>query len=144
VVDSLGKGLPVRRGDRLVFVEPGSVSYEFDFGLGPQRCTGIAGTDLSIAWRSTGIPNVEIYFHSVRDGAKMFKADRHLGKILKYPQMHRLLERYLQTLPEGPTQEQLDRASAVIVAEVEQADGSLVRSRLELDNASLTPMEVLW
>lgn len=134
-LDSFGKGVPIRRDGRMVSLKPGSVFRDFDFGMGPQPCVIFAGTDISVAWRSTGIPDVEIYFPSSGPALNMMRTDRYLGWLLKRPGMHRRFEKFAtRNLPDGLPPEEMDGSTFLYLAEVEQADGRVLRSRLKTDH----------
>ena len=91
----------------------------FDFGDGPVDCAPLSFGDLVTAWRSTTIPNIEMFVHFAGT----------------FP------EGDLALLPDGPSATERDAHRARAVAEVTGADGHTVRSVIETPNGySYTPL----
>jgi short subunit dehydrogenase-like uncharacterized protein len=62
MAENLGRPGAVRRGGRIVPVPPAWRTRQVDFGDGrPRPATTIPWGDVSTAWHSTGIPDVEVY-----------------------------------------------------------------------------------
>lgn len=108
----------VRREHRLVALEQPLVR-RFDFGAGahdPQaECYATTFGDLSIAWRTTRIPNITSYLHFTPSFQK-------LAQIAS--------EADIAALPEGAPDEELRTHQAFIVGEVRNAEGKCRRARL--------------
>jgi short subunit dehydrogenase-like uncharacterized protein len=134
MVEALGEGTRVRRGGRIVSVPAGSLVRDFDFGAGPRRCIAVSWGDVATAFHSTGIPDVETYFAAAGPIEGMSRASRLLGPLLRSRPVQALLTGLVDRLPEGPTPEQRERSPAVLVAEVETAEGRRVASRLTTPN----------
>lgn len=102
---------PKARRDGVVVSPDDQQPTAFDFGHGPQNCVPMAMGDIVTAWKSTRIPNIEVYFAISEQGA--FAAPD------------------LSKMAEGPTAEERDAGRSRVLAEVTDADGSVVRSLIE-------------
>ena len=122
--------LRVRRGGKLVALPSGSLSRSFDFGQGPVACVGVPMGDVVTAAQSTGADDVEVYMRG--SGALRFalRASQWLGPIVSSGPVQRALGRWIDRLPEGPSEEERLTTRARVVAEAE-SDGRVARARLE-------------
>lgn len=115
----IGGGLLARAGGALV-AKTDSRPVFFDFGVGEVACAPLSFGDLVTAWRSTGIPNIEMFGHVAGDAFPVGD---------------------LSLLPDGPSAEERDANRARAVAEVTGIDGSVRRSVIEtLNGYSYTPL----
>lgn len=115
----IGAGL-MARVDGILMPKDDDAIGVFDFGDGPVDCVPLSFGDLVTAWRSTGIPNIEMFVHVSGDA---------------FPQGD------LASLPDGPSAEERDAHRARAVAEVTDADGRTIRSMIETPNGySYTPL----
>jgi short subunit dehydrogenase-like uncharacterized protein len=129
-LEALGAPLRVRRGGRLVELPSGSLSRRFDFGEGPVACVGVPMGDVVTAGWSTRAADVEVYMRG--SGALRFalRGGQWLGPIVSSGPVQRALGRWIDRLPEGPSEHERLTARARVVAEAEGAQG-LARARLE-------------
>lgn len=115
-------GLLVRSGGEIV-TAPDALPANFDFGEGMVECARLSFGDLITAWKSTGIPNIEMFVH-VKDDA--------------FPVGD------LSLLPEGPSTEAREANRARAVAEVTGRDGIVARARIDtLNGYSYTPLSAI-
>ncbi|MFM8743632.1 MAG: saccharopine dehydrogenase family protein, partial [Cytophagales bacterium] len=61
MTEGLGYGGLIRQNGKLVYSALGSKVMEIDFGSFKSKTLCIPWGDISTAWRSTGIPNIEVY-----------------------------------------------------------------------------------
>jgi short subunit dehydrogenase-like uncharacterized protein len=130
MAENAGRGGAVRRGGRIVPVPAAYRSMEVDFGRGPVGVTTIPWGDVSTAYHSTGIPDVEVYTRVPRSQARMLRATRHLGWLLGSAPVQRLLKRAIRRGPPGPTPEQRARGLSLLWGKVEDGEGRRAVSRL--------------
>jgi short subunit dehydrogenase-like uncharacterized protein len=115
-------GLLVRSEGQIVSA-PDALPVNFDFGEGMVECARLSFGDLITAWKSTGIPNIEMFVH-VKDDA--------------FPVGD------LSLLPDGPSEEARKANRARAVAEVTGIDGHVVRFRIDtLNGYSYTPLSAI-
>jgi short subunit dehydrogenase-like uncharacterized protein len=120
----------VRRGGRLIELPSGSLSRSFDFGDGPVACVGVPMGDVVTAGWSTGAPDVEVYMRGSGTLRFALRASQWLGPIVSSGPVRRALGRWIDRLPEGPSEEERLGTRARVVAEAE-GKGRLARARLE-------------
>lgn len=115
----VGAGL-MARVDGVLISTPEAASALFNFGDGDVTCAPLSFGDLVTAWHSTRIPNIAMF---VNVTGTAFPVGN------------------LSELPDGPSQEERDGQRARAVAEVTDADGTVVRAVIETVNGySYTPL----
>lgn len=117
------------------------------FNFGEQRdtlCTAISWGDLASAWWSTQIPHIETYMALPDKFNTFMRMIKPFKWILKTKLIKKMIENYINTLPEGPNESQRAASSTQILGEVKNASGKQVRSLLETPNGyDLTAEAVL-
>ena len=129
-VESLPLGGKARRDGKLVDVPMGSLTRQIDFGRGPRPAVAVPWGDVSTAWRSTGIPNIEVYFAwpaSMRWG---MVATRYLRPLLATDAARGALKRLIAMQPSGPSDKEQDDAFTLLYGEVLDDAGGRRVSRL--------------
>lgn len=122
VAEIIGIGLLVRSEGAIV-AAPDADPAHFDFGDGDVACARLSFGDLVTAWKSTQIPNIDMFVHVKGDA---FPAGD------------------LSTLPEGPSTAERDAHGASAVAEVTGVDGAVFRARIDTVNGySYTPLSAV-
>jgi len=140
-VESLGDGLTIRKDGILIRRPSGSLERKFDFGAGPARAVGMPWGDVSTAFYSTGIPNIEVYFTLSGPAPALLRASRFATPLLRLGFVQDFLKRQVDAMPEGPNEADRNMSRTFIVAEVEGDDGSVARSLLEAPNGyAFTPV----
>lgn len=138
-VENLHRGGMIRRGGRLTSVPIAWKTRVVDFGRGPTPAVTIPWGDVSTAFYSTGIPDIEVYLAAptaLRIGLRLARPFRALlasGPVQSY------LKKRIQAGPPGPTPEQRARGKSFLWGEATGAAGQHVVSRLEApDGYTLT------
>jgi short subunit dehydrogenase-like uncharacterized protein len=122
VAEILGVGLLVRSEGAIV-ATPEAPTARFDFGDGDVDCFPLSFGDLVTAWKTTKIPNIEMFVHVKGDG---------------FPSGD------LAAMPDGPSAEERDAHRANVVAEVTGADGTVFRARMDTVNGyTYTPLSAV-
>ena len=127
---TFGYGVRARRDGRLVTL-PSSPRHDFDFGDGPQKCVGITFGDVSISWRTTGIPNITCY-GAGKEVERMAAIPAVVTKLFRVPFIRRALIRRFDKGPEGPAPAELETQRTYIAAEVTNAAGERRAALLRL------------
>lgn len=132
IVENLDRGGLIRRDGKLVSIANGSMTRVIDFGFGgPRRSMAIPWGDVSTAFHSTGIPNIEVYIPApatMRIGARALGM---LGPLTGSRVVQGLLKRAVDARPAGPTDEQRGRAASFLYGEVKNAAGDARVSRMK-------------
>jgi short subunit dehydrogenase-like uncharacterized protein len=142
-VEHLGQGGAVRRGGRIVRVPAAWRTRTVDFGFGttPASVTTIPWGDVSTAFYSTRIPNIEVYTRLHARQRRLLKATRPFGVLLGSAPVRRLLRAAVQRGPEGPGEEQRRRGTSLVWGAVETAGGRRAEARMRLpEGYTLTAM----
>ena len=131
-LEYLGRGVYVRRGGKVTTVPLGSLSHSFDFGPIPCHSMAVSLGDVSTAYHSTGIPNIETYLRATPPVYGSIVMARLWGPLLRLPASRALMDRQIARLPEGPTREHSRRAKTTIVAEATDSQGAHAAARLRV------------
>jgi short subunit dehydrogenase-like uncharacterized protein len=129
-IEGLGRGGLVRRGGVLTPVPSAWKTRRIDFGEGPRTAVTIPLGDVSTAWHSTGIPDIELYFAAPPGLRALAVAGRYFGKLLGSDAVRRFLTARVRAGAPGPTEEERRRGRAFVWGEAAADAGRLVASRL--------------
>lgn len=133
-VESAGEGSRVRRDGRIVAVPLASQIRRIDFGNGERLAVGIPWGDVSTAYHSTGIPNIEVFTAtSPKDLARMQQAHR-LRSLLRTRLVRALLKRRIERTLQPPNQAQRDSNPTFVWGEASNAAGRKVTARVVTAN----------
>ena len=130
MLEGVGTGVRVRREGNIVQGDPRQ-RRSADFGEGARPTVGVPWGDVSTAWRSTGIPDIAVFFEATRQMEVVSALPVGIRTLLSRGPVLRFLQgRIDRHLPPGPSAE--DRASgrAAVLAEVWDASGQHVSSLL--------------
>jgi short subunit dehydrogenase-like uncharacterized protein len=130
VVENLHRGGAVRRGGVLTKVPTAWRVRTIDFGEGPRQAVTIPWGDVSTAWRSTGIPDVEVYTAVSRGQLLFMKASRRLGGLLASGPVQRFLRWRIRKGPPGSGAEERARGRSLLWGEAEDGKGGRAVARL--------------
>ncbi|SFR54920.1 saccharopine dehydrogenase family protein [Halogeometricum limi] len=122
-------GGAVRRDGDLRWTPVGHKTRAIDFGDGLHRAVTIPWGDVSTAYFTTGIPNIEVYLSLPAGGRRALTATRYLGGVLESTPVKSVLRRLVETYVEGPDEEKRSTSEARIWGEVRTSRERLV-SRL--------------
>ncbi len=130
MAEGLGQGGMVRRGGALTPVPAGWRTRAFDFGRGPVPCMTIPWGDVWTAWRSTGIPDIEVFMAAPAALRGVALATRVAGPLLAAAPVRALLAAAVRRLVTGPTEAARARGRSRLYGEVEDASGRRAAARL--------------
>jgi short subunit dehydrogenase-like uncharacterized protein len=127
----LGRPGAIRRDGRIVPVPPAWRARRIDFGDGrPCDAITIPWGDVSTAFHSTGIPNIEVYV-GVRPALRRAAiASRWLGPVLRSGAARGLLAARVRRGPAGPGDVERERGVSLLWGEAAAPDGTRAESRL--------------
>ncbi len=131
-IEGLGRPGLVRRGGVLAPVPPAWKSRRIDFGEGPRTAITIPLGDLSTAWHSTGIPDIEVYWAAPLGLRALAVASRYLGPVLGSAPVRRFLTARVRAGAPGPTEEERRRGRTFAWGEVEDEGGRRAVSRIAM------------
>jgi short subunit dehydrogenase-like uncharacterized protein len=128
-IEGLGKPNLVRKEGVLTPVRLGERSCRVDFGRGPRPTLGIPWGDVSTAWSSTRIPNIEVYMGVPGAAVVGAKVVGLLGGAIAGGRIAKTVQRRIDRGPAGPTDAQRSASISLLVGEA-QSGSSVVSSRL--------------
>jgi short subunit dehydrogenase-like uncharacterized protein len=131
MVENLGTPGAVRREGKIEAVPQAWRTRRIDFGDGkPRDATTIPWGDVSTAFHSTGIPNIEVYM-SMRPAVRRAAiASRWLGPVLRRKIVRHLLTTLVRRGAPGPSEAQRNRGASLLWGEAVAANGERAEARL--------------
>jgi len=129
-VENMHRQGMIRRDGELVQVPPAWNVRERDFGRGYTRVVSVGWGDVSTAYYSTGIPNIEAYLALPENAIRLMRAMRVIGPLLYNRMAKAILKSLIDMFIKGPKEERRRNASAVFVGEVIAQKGERAVSRL--------------
>jgi short subunit dehydrogenase-like uncharacterized protein len=137
----------IRRDGKIVSVPNAWRIKYVDFGRGPKRLTSVGWGDVSTAYYSTKIPNIEVYMAFPQAMINGMKLTRLFGFILYTRPVRNFLKWLVgRSLPPGPSRERNEKGFSLIIGEV--TDGKqIVRAKQRTPEAyyltALTSVEIM-
>ena len=138
----------IRRDGKLVKVPPAWQILEQDFGNGPEKVVSVGWGDVSTAYYSTGIPNIETYFALSKVAIRSMKWMRVIGPLM----YNRLAKNILKTiinvfLAPGPNDKKRKTGLTTMIGEATDDQGNTSISKLQTPEAynctALTTVEIM-
>lgn len=129
-VENMRRQGMIRRDGKLVQVPPAWNVRERDFGRGYTKVVSVGWGDVSTAYFSTGIPNIETYFALPETTIKLMRSLRALGPLLYNPVAKGILKLLINMFVKGPAAEKRSRASAIFVGETSDPNGGRAVAKL--------------
>jgi short subunit dehydrogenase-like uncharacterized protein len=133
-LESAGVGSRMRRDGKIMDVPFASQVRRIDFGNGERLAVGIAWGDVSTAYYSTGIPNIEVFSATSPNGLKRMQRANMLKSLLRRRLVQHFLKRRIDRRLEPPNQAQRDSNPTFVWGEARNAAGKVVTARLVTAN----------
>ncbi len=130
MVENVHRGGLVRRNGVLTPVPAAWKTRTVDFGRGPRTVVSIPWGDVSTAYHSTGIPNVEVYTTATGPLLLAMKASRLLRPVLGCSAVQSYLKKRVRSGAPGPNAEQRARGRTTVWGEVTDPAGRRASARL--------------
>ena len=148
MLEGLGTAVRLRRDGRIVAGDPRSRASA-DFGTGTRPTVGVPWGDVSTAWRSTGIGNIEVFFEASREIEMMARLPGVARRLISQGPVLRFLQRQVDNrLPPGPSTADRAIGRAVVVAEVWDGAGghsaAMLTTPEPYDLTATMAVEIAW
>lgn len=133
--------------DRTYRNEPvGSRRWEAPFPdpIGPRMCVSVPWGDLATAPRSTGAASVRTYVAVPQRLLRWLPLAGPGARLLGFGPLRRLAERWVGTLPEGPTEEERSRSRFAVYAEARGREGTRAVWVTGGDGYDFTASAAVW
>ncbi len=124
----LHKGAVVRRAGCLKYVPFACKTREIDFGFGPRNTMLIRWGDVATAWRSTGIPDIEVFMAAPKRMSRLARLLNPFAWIFGLGPLNAFLR--ARVAPGGPNAEERAQGAMRFWGEARDAAGNTVTSRL--------------
>ncbi len=131
MTEGLGYGGKIRKDGKLTPLALGDKTLEIDFGTFKTPTLCIPWGDISTAWRSTGIPNIEVYTGATAGMIKNARRSRYLNWLLRMKWVKTLMLKQVDKKPGGPSEEKLLTGKSYLWGKVWNEQGQQAEARLE-------------
>lgn len=122
---NLGSSGAVRKDGKIVKVPMGHKAMTVPFDRKPRFAMAIPWGDVSTAFYSTGIPNIETYTGVKPSSYRFVKLQRFLGWILRTSIVKNLVIKQIKKRPAGPSPEQRQQGQSLVWGKVWNAAGEI-------------------
>ncbi len=139
-VEGLAQGGKVRVEGKIKQVPLAWKTRKIDFGTGEKLAATIPWGDVSTAYYTTGIPNIEVYIPVPKKRLSLLKKLNYIRWLLALPPIQALLKKKAAKL-EGPNPEQLEKLKTYVWGEVKNAQGERKTARLTTANGYLLTVQ---
>jgi short subunit dehydrogenase-like uncharacterized protein len=129
MIEAIAAGTRLRRNGRIItrdWADAGSC----DFGKGKRPTIQVSWGDVATAFRSTGIPNIEVHFEASPPIIAFARSPWFIKSFLGLDFMQSLLKFQVDWLPEGPSEAARRTGRAILVGVARNNKGHTVRSRM--------------
>jgi short subunit dehydrogenase-like uncharacterized protein len=133
-LEGLADGGKVRRDGKIVTVPLGYKAREIDFGKGPKNAVTIPWGDVSTAWHTTGIPNIEVYMAVPPATVKRLRRMRLVRPFLKLPFVLRFAQGRIEKKVKGPSEERRKKTPTFVWGEARDTEGNIKTARIKTAN----------
>jgi len=134
MVEGLGQGGCVRRDGRLVTVPLGYRDRRIDFGAGEKSAMTIPWGDVSTAFHTTGIWNIEAYVPMSPRRLAELRRLNYLRWLMRLGPVQRWLKSRVDRQPAGPDESQRESTPTFVWGEVRDAAGQIRSARVVTAN----------
>lgn len=130
MVEAVPSGARVRRNGRIVAPSPRPQATPCDFGDGPTPTIVIPWGDVSTAYHSTKIPNIEVRMAATPPMRVAANLPGLARRLIGTSIVQSLLKARIDRMPEGPTDEVLRTGYRILIGVATNAKGETARTRL--------------
>lgn len=134
MVEGLKTGSRVRVDGRLVSIPFASRVRDIDFGEGKKLAIAIPWGDVSTAFRTTAIPNIEVYIPASPGAVRRMQGLNRWRWLLGSAPAQWWLKRRAERAPAGPDAELRERTPVLLWGEARNATGRTVVGRMRVAN----------
>ena len=126
---NVGRGGAIRKDGKITPVTAAWKSREIDFGEVKKLGVTIPWGDVSTAFYSTGIPNIEVFTVMPKQNLKMLKLSRYIGWLLATKPVQDYLQKQIPA--GGPSDEERAKGKTLLWGEASDLNGNRVVSRMQ-------------
>ena len=139
---NVGKGGAVRQNGEIVSVPAAYKTREIDFGEFKKTGVTIPWGDVSTAFYSTGIPNIEVYTIVPETQLRLLKLSRYIGWLLATSPIQNILQKQIPA--GGPTDEEREKGKTFLWGEASDDQGNKTQShQFGMEGYTMTALTAL-
>jgi len=145
-LEGMSTGGMVRRAGKLIPVPTAWKIRHIDFGngRGPIATITVPWGDVSTAYYTTGIPNIEVYMAFKPWSRRFIRSSRYFSWLLGSAPIQSYFKAQVKAMPRGATAEQRARSTSYVWGEVRDDSGRVVTARITTpDGYTLTVLTAL-
>ena len=131
MTEGLGDGGLIRQNGELTRINLGDKFLDIDFGSFKSKALCIPWGDISTAWRSTGIPNIEVYTGATEKMIKNARMTKYINWFLRLRWVKDIALKQIDKKPPGPSDEKRESGRSFLWGKVWDESGKECVSRLE-------------
>ena len=145
MASTMGEGGLIRKNGKIIKVPLGHRGEEIDFGVAKQFCITIPWGDVSTAFYTTGIPNIEMMTASSPKAYAKLKYQWAYNWFLRLPLVRNAAKKKIMARPAGPSEERRAKAHTMLWGQVKNAKGEkLTITKVVAEGYTLTANSALW
>jgi short subunit dehydrogenase-like uncharacterized protein len=139
LIEKLGEGGAVRRNGKIIRKPLGQKGMMVDFGEKELFVMSIPWGDVSTAYTTTGIPDIEAYTAISKKIYRVLKWQFLFNWLLRMKFIRKIIKKKIAKRPAGPTDEQRSKAVSIVWGKAVNAKGKTAIARLRCpDGYTLT------
>lgn len=135
IVNKLGEGSAARENGEIIKKPLGEKGMWVDFGSSKLFVMTIPWGDVSTAYFTTHIPNIESYTAVKPAVYKLMKLQNLFNWLLKKEAIKKIIRTKINKRPPGPDDDKLSKAKSLIWGEASNAKGKIVTAHIACANA---------
>lgn len=133
MIEGMGHGGMIRQNGKLIPIALGDKVLRVDFGPFTRNTLCIPWGDIATAWRSTGIPNIEVYTAVPDRTITMARVTKYFNWLLRTRWIKNFLRSKVDARPAGPDQELRQQASMYLYGTAWNGD-TVVKAQMKTSN----------
>jgi short subunit dehydrogenase-like uncharacterized protein len=130
-IEGLGYGGMIRRNGELTPVALGYKTMDITFCDFKKKVLCIPWGDISTAWRSTGIPNIEVYTGAPERMIRVAKISHWFNWLLRTRWVKAYLRKKVDARQAGPDEERLHAGKSYLWGRVSDNKGNIIEARFK-------------
>jgi len=133
-IEGVASGGRIRRNGKITQVPLAYKERKIDFGNGVKNAVTIPWGDVSTAFHSTGIPNVEVYIPISPKGAKNMRKMNWFRWLVKFKFVQNKMKQQAAKTSKGPDESQRETLNTFLWGEVTNSTGDKIVGRIQTCN----------
>ena len=133
-IEGIASGGRIRENGKIKQVPLAYKQRTINFGNGDKNAVTIPWGDVSTAFYSTDIPNIEVYIPISPKGAKNMRKMNWFRWLVKFSFVQNKMKEQVEKKSKGPNQDQRAKLKTFLWGEVKNASGKTITGRLETCN----------